>query len=206
MAGGPVGKRRPSARPSQDGGRPLRLPGGSGPAPPCLRADGPRGEAASAPLRTSARRDVMGRVGRRLPAVAAVLYGALAALVLLGVRDVLFVYEENRCSMTYMYEYPEYLVSWGCAGREAAAQQVAAAGRVRRHHAARSCRDLTAPLGRGWGRLSSAPSCGLRQLQGPSEVRLLAPPNSRAPGVPLSGRGLQPERVVGLGGVPCRAY
>ncbi|NXF65720.1 PGAP1 deacylase, partial [Ciccaba nigrolineata] len=26
-----------------------------------------------------------------------------------GVRDVLFVYEENRCSMTYMYEYPEYL-------------------------------------------------------------------------------------------------
>ncbi|KFV63010.1 GPI inositol-deacylase, partial [Dryobates pubescens] len=27
----------------------------------------------------------------------------------LGVRDVLFFYEENRCSMTYMYEYPEYL-------------------------------------------------------------------------------------------------
>ncbi|NXP46406.1 PGAP1 deacylase, partial [Heliornis fulica] len=26
-----------------------------------------------------------------------------------GVRDVLFIYEENRCSMTYMYEYPEYL-------------------------------------------------------------------------------------------------
>ncbi|NXU51798.1 PGAP1 deacylase, partial [Turnix velox] len=25
-----------------------------------------------------------------------------------GVRDVLFLYEENRCSMTYMYEYPEY--------------------------------------------------------------------------------------------------
>ncbi|XP_069716818.1 GPI inositol-deacylase isoform X1 [Phaenicophaeus curvirostris] len=51
----------------------------------------------------------MGRPGRRLPAVAALLYGALAALVLLGVRDVLFLYEENRCSMTYMYEYPEYL-------------------------------------------------------------------------------------------------
>ncbi|KAM7097368.1 GPI inositol-deacylase isoform 3-T3 [Ciconia maguari] len=51
----------------------------------------------------------MGRVGRRLPAVAALFYGALAALVLLGVRDVLFLYEENRCSMTYMYEYPEYL-------------------------------------------------------------------------------------------------
>uniref|UniRef100_A0A8C3TAQ3 GPI inositol-deacylase n=1 Tax=Chelydra serpentina TaxID=8475 RepID=A0A8C3TAQ3_CHESE len=44
------------------------------------------------------------------PGVAAALfYGAVAALVLLGVRDVLFLYEENRCSMTYMYEYPEYL-------------------------------------------------------------------------------------------------
>ncbi|XP_064014805.1 GPI inositol-deacylase isoform X2 [Pogoniulus pusillus] len=51
----------------------------------------------------------MGRVGRRLPSLAALFYGVLAALVLLGVRDVLFVYEENRCSMTYMYEYPEYL-------------------------------------------------------------------------------------------------
>ncbi|XP_068804369.1 GPI inositol-deacylase isoform X4 [Struthio camelus] len=51
----------------------------------------------------------MGRAGRRLPAVAALFYAALAALVLLGVRDVLFLYEENRCSMTYMYEYPEYL-------------------------------------------------------------------------------------------------
>uniref|UniRef100_A0A8D2L1X5 GPI inositol-deacylase n=1 Tax=Varanus komodoensis TaxID=61221 RepID=A0A8D2L1X5_VARKO len=40
---------------------------------------------------------------------AAAFYGALAALVLLGVRDVLFQYEENRCSMTYMFEYPEYL-------------------------------------------------------------------------------------------------
>uniref|UniRef100_A0A8C4WHF5 GPI inositol-deacylase n=1 Tax=Gopherus evgoodei TaxID=1825980 RepID=A0A8C4WHF5_9SAUR len=44
------------------------------------------------------------------PGVAAALfYGAVAALVLLGVRDVLFLYEENQCSMTYMYEYPEYL-------------------------------------------------------------------------------------------------
>ncbi|XP_054027582.1 GPI inositol-deacylase [Dryobates pubescens] len=51
----------------------------------------------------------MGRVRRRLPAFAALFYGVLAALVLLGVRDVLFFYEENRCSMTYMYEYPEYL-------------------------------------------------------------------------------------------------
>ncbi|RMC18418.1 hypothetical protein DUI87_04305 [Hirundo rustica rustica] len=51
----------------------------------------------------------MGRAGRRLPALAALFYGALAALVLLGVRDVMFLYEDNRCSMTYMYEYPEYL-------------------------------------------------------------------------------------------------
>ncbi|XP_054827622.1 GPI inositol-deacylase isoform X2 [Eublepharis macularius] len=50
----------------------------------------------------------MGREGM-FPGAAAVLYGALAALVLLGVRDVLFLYEENRCSMTYMFEYPEYL-------------------------------------------------------------------------------------------------
>uniref|UniRef100_A0A6J0TTT7 GPI inositol-deacylase n=1 Tax=Pogona vitticeps TaxID=103695 RepID=A0A6J0TTT7_9SAUR len=39
----------------------------------------------------------------------AAFYGALAALVVLGARDVVFHYEENRCSMTYMFEYPEYL-------------------------------------------------------------------------------------------------
>ncbi|NWS57424.1 PGAP1 deacylase, partial [Chunga burmeisteri] len=58
---------------------------------------------------TSAWWGAMGWADRRLPALAALFYGALAALVLLGVRDVLFLYEENRCSMTYMYEYPEYL-------------------------------------------------------------------------------------------------
>ncbi|XP_070588225.1 GPI inositol-deacylase [Erythrolamprus reginae] len=36
-------------------------------------------------------------------------HGVLAALVMLGARDVLFQYEENRCSMTYMFDYPEYL-------------------------------------------------------------------------------------------------
>ncbi|KAM8806886.1 GPI inositol-deacylase [Eudromia elegans] len=51
----------------------------------------------------------MGRAGRALPAAAALWCAAVAALVLLGVRDVLFLYEENRCSMTYMFEYPEYL-------------------------------------------------------------------------------------------------
>ncbi|KAM7153019.1 GPI inositol-deacylase isoform 1-T1 [Macrochelys suwanniensis] len=50
-----------------------------------------------------------GAMGRAPGVAAALFYGAVAALVLLGVRDVLFLYEENRCSMTYMYEYPEYL-------------------------------------------------------------------------------------------------
>lgn len=48
-------------------------------------------------------------------AAALVFYGALAALVSLGLRDVLLAYEENRCSMTYMFEYPEYLVGDGTA-------------------------------------------------------------------------------------------
>uniref|UniRef100_A0A8C8RMV6 GPI inositol-deacylase n=1 Tax=Pelusios castaneus TaxID=367368 RepID=A0A8C8RMV6_9SAUR len=48
-------------------------------------------------------------MGRGPGLAAALFYGALAALVLLGVRDVLFLHEENRCSMSYMYEYPEYL-------------------------------------------------------------------------------------------------
>ncbi|XP_042192093.1 GPI inositol-deacylase isoform X2 [Callorhinchus milii] len=34
---------------------------------------------------------------------------ACLLLVALGTWDVLFVYEENRCSMTYMFESPEYL-------------------------------------------------------------------------------------------------
>lgn len=38
-------------------------------------------------------------------------HGVLAALVLLGAQDVFFQYEENQCSMTYMFDYPEYLVS-----------------------------------------------------------------------------------------------
>nr|DBA20138.1 TPA: hypothetical protein GDO54_015863 [Pyxicephalus adspersus] len=38
----------------------------------------------------------------------AVFNGILLALVALGFRDVFFAYEKNRCSMTYMFEYPEY--------------------------------------------------------------------------------------------------
>ncbi|MEE6490649.1 hypothetical protein FKM82_015928 [Ascaphus truei] len=38
----------------------------------------------------------------------AVFNGIILLLVALGVRDVFFVYESNRCSMTYMFEYPEY--------------------------------------------------------------------------------------------------
>ncbi|KAM3855226.1 GPI inositol-deacylase [Vipera latastei] len=36
-------------------------------------------------------------------------HGVLTALVLLGAQDVFFQYEENQCSMTYMFDYPEYL-------------------------------------------------------------------------------------------------
>lgn len=35
-------------------------------------------------------------------------HGVLLLLVALGVRDVVFVYESDRCSMTYMFEYPEF--------------------------------------------------------------------------------------------------
>lgn len=92
--------------------RPPR-PSPPGPSPPCP-CPRPRGEAAP-------HLSAMGRASGRLPAAAPLFYGALAALALLGVRDVLFLYEENRCSMTYMFEYPEYLVSRGEAARRGAA-------------------------------------------------------------------------------------
>ncbi|KAF7709869.1 GPI inositol-deacylase [Silurus meridionalis] len=41
----------------------------------------------------------------------ALIYGFYAAalgLLLTGLRELLFGFEENRCSMTYMFEYPEY--------------------------------------------------------------------------------------------------
>lgn len=38
-------------------------------------------------------------------------YGVALGLLLVGVRELLFGFEENRCSMTYMFEYPEYRVS-----------------------------------------------------------------------------------------------
>ncbi|XP_041056394.1 GPI inositol-deacylase isoform X2 [Carcharodon carcharias] len=39
----------------------------------------------------------------------AIFRGFLLAFLGLGIWDVLFVYEENKCSMTYMFEYPEYI-------------------------------------------------------------------------------------------------
>ncbi|XP_041118286.1 GPI inositol-deacylase-like [Polyodon spathula] len=39
---------------------------------------------------------------------AATFYALLAGLFAVAIRDVLFGYEENGCSMTYMFEYPEY--------------------------------------------------------------------------------------------------
>uniref|UniRef100_A0A672NPT8 GPI inositol-deacylase n=1 Tax=Sinocyclocheilus grahami TaxID=75366 RepID=A0A672NPT8_SINGR len=38
-------------------------------------------------------------------------YGFAIGLLLVGLRDLLFGFGENRCSMTYMFEYPEYRVS-----------------------------------------------------------------------------------------------
>jgi len=38
-------------------------------------------------------------------------YGFALGLLLVGLRELLFSFEENRCSMTYMFEYPEYRVS-----------------------------------------------------------------------------------------------
>ncbi|XP_016389878.1 GPI inositol-deacylase-like [Sinocyclocheilus rhinocerous] len=35
-------------------------------------------------------------------------YGFAIGLLLVGLRDLLFGFGENRCSMTYMFEYPEY--------------------------------------------------------------------------------------------------
>ncbi|KAM6464119.1 GPI inositol-deacylase isoform 2-T2 [Liasis olivaceus] len=60
---------------------------------------GPGGEVAAA----------VGNMWRAGRAAGVLFHAVLAALVLLGARDVFFQYEENRCSMTYMFEYPEYL-------------------------------------------------------------------------------------------------
>lgn len=38
------------------------------------------------------------------------VYGFALGLVAVGLRELLTGFEENRCSMTYMFEYPEYRV------------------------------------------------------------------------------------------------
>ena len=38
-------------------------------------------------------------------------YGCTLGLLAMGLRELLSGFEENRCSMTYMFEYPEYRVS-----------------------------------------------------------------------------------------------
>lgn len=38
-------------------------------------------------------------------------YGCVLGLLAMGLRELLTGFEENRCSMTYMFEYPEYRVS-----------------------------------------------------------------------------------------------
>uniref|UniRef100_UPI00398E507F GPI inositol-deacylase n=1 Tax=Pristiophorus japonicus TaxID=55135 RepID=UPI00398E507F len=47
--------------------------------------------------------------GGRMRWLPTIVQGLLLAFVSLGIWDVLFVYEENKCSMTFMFEYPEYL-------------------------------------------------------------------------------------------------
>ncbi|XP_067843878.1 GPI inositol-deacylase isoform X2 [Heptranchias perlo] len=47
--------------------------------------------------------------GGRMRWLPGIFQGFLLAFVGLGIWEVLFVYEENKCSMTYMFEYPEYL-------------------------------------------------------------------------------------------------
>lgn len=38
-------------------------------------------------------------------------YGFVLGLLAVGLRELLTGFEENRCTMTYMFEYPEYRVS-----------------------------------------------------------------------------------------------
>lgn len=38
------------------------------------------------------------------------VYGFALVLLAVGLRELLTGFEENRCSMTYMFEYPEYRV------------------------------------------------------------------------------------------------
>ncbi|XP_037095386.1 GPI inositol-deacylase [Syngnathus acus] len=51
----------------------------------------------------------LGKWGRSTKAATLLFYGFALGLVALGVREVLTGFEENRCSMTYMFQYPEYL-------------------------------------------------------------------------------------------------
>ncbi|MEQ2200350.1 hypothetical protein XENOCAPTIV_028029, partial [Xenoophorus captivus] len=46
-----------------------------------------------------------------MKAAAVAFYGAALGLLAVGLRELLTGFEENRCSMTYMFEYPEYRVS-----------------------------------------------------------------------------------------------
>ena len=45
--------------------------------------------------------------------VAVAFYACALGLLAMGLRELLSGFEENRCSMTYMFEYPDYRVSIG---------------------------------------------------------------------------------------------
>ncbi|XP_039611917.1 GPI inositol-deacylase isoform X1 [Polypterus senegalus] len=40
--------------------------------------------------------------------LATVIYASTVVLLLIGIREMFFGFEDNQCSMTYMFEYPEY--------------------------------------------------------------------------------------------------
>lgn len=40
-------------------------------------------------------------------------YALMVFMATLGLWDVFFGFEENKCSMSYMFEYPEYQVRFG---------------------------------------------------------------------------------------------
>lgn len=48
---------------------------------------------------------------RTMKLAAVAFYVFAAGLLAVGLRELLTGFEENRCSMTYMFEYPEYRVS-----------------------------------------------------------------------------------------------
>ncbi|XP_077436084.1 GPI inositol-deacylase [Vanacampus margaritifer] len=58
--------------------------------------------------RPPTRCDLSRKCGRAMKFATLLFYGFALGLVALGLKECLTGFEENRCSMTYMYQYPEY--------------------------------------------------------------------------------------------------